>query len=904
MPIIKFQDAWEMYRIKFIIEGKASWQNFWALRGVSFSMEKGETLGIIGENGAGKSTVLKLIAGMLNPDRGQVNVSGRVAGLLELGAGFQPELTGRENIFLQSELFGLSREEIDKGHRKIVDFAEIGKFIDAPVKCYSQGMFVRLAFAIAIHMDPDIFLIDDTLSVGDEYFQKKCIKEIFKLKESGKTVVIVTHDLALLQKLCKRAIFLKNGMMVSDGNASKTTSFYSQALGSPKGSAIIRKKDLSLVFNNGRVLLNWKGNQITAPSGIYTAFGLSGRWYNSSQAEWELRDTAGMLMATGKFPHLGLTQIWSLRVSDDNEISWDMEIEPEKEAPLPEVYFNAFLDKGYNKWVLDQDAGDFPDIKEEDKSWMPVFSKNGTAVCIGVYQQDSASGELPVLLFENPPLKYPVQGSISNSDYFNPGRILQFKAVPLIAAVPDQTGRISCFSGKIIVGIGDINGHISRMQNESAISNGRLKLAFDKGRIRLFFDNIPLTKAEHMHSAFFAQQRWHSSDSGRWKLEKESESKMTARGSWDNFGIRQIWQINICDDSSFTWDVDLEVDRDTAIQQQRLRCFFPGDFKLFFSEFASGEFSDKFTDREVDLLQRCVWLGPAELSDRAGKLPRVSLFFSEKLDNFVKVFNSDFYSKARLLHVEKVEPEENMVFSPGRHECFKARFVFGKNNTVRADIFDNTIENKDIKLVFDKGSGRFYKNGSELTKNIALYTSIRSQKRWHDSFSAAIWKVVYNDGKKLRIFGRWLDLPLSQEWEILLRDNGIFSWQVVLGVEKEITLDCLQANIMSSERFSRWIGGREEGAFPEFSGETDDSWDCLWRGKEDDRVIGLREDPARNLPGLSLRLQESNPQWRLKIMNSDIYHRGRILQYASSSKINFLPGKYPYFSGILAIQDT
>jgi len=460
-----------------------------------------------------------------------------------------------------------------------------------------------------------------------------------------------------------------------------------------------------------------------------------------------------------------------------------------------------------------------------------------------------------------------------------------------------------CFSGKIIVGMEDINSHISRIQNESAVSNGRLKLEFDKGRLSVFFDKVALTKDDHMYSAFFTKQRWYSPDSGRWTMEKESEKKMTVRGNWDGLGIRQIWRINICDDSSFTWDVDLEVDQETAIPQQRLRCFFSEGFKLFSSEFISEKFNDTFTDREVDLLQRCAWKAPVTLSEPEAKLPRVSLFFSEGLGNFVKVFNSDFYSRARLLHLEKVQPELNALFSPGRHECFKARFSFDKNKAPDPDILDNAIRDKDIKLLFDKGSARVYKNGKELTKNIALYTSMRSKGRWHDSSSSALWKIISNDGRSIRAFGKWLDLPLSQEWEIVIRDKGLFAWEVVLGVEKEIALDRLQANIMSSERFSQWLGGKEEGLFPEFRGAIDDSWDCLWQGRKDDRVIGLKEDPEHNLPGISLAVRELNPQWNLKIVNSDIYHRARILQCSSSAKTNFLPGKYPYFSGILEIRD-
>ena len=166
MEQIVFNDLWGMYRIKFVVDRKPTWENFWALKGLTFKINQGEAVGIIGENGAGKSTVLKMIAGMLKPDRGHVKVLGKISGLLELGAGFQTELTGSENIYLIAGLFGSSPSQIESIYDDIVSFADIGKFINAPVKCYSQGMFVRLAFAIAINMDSDILLIDDTL-VGD-----------------------------------------------------------------------------------------------------------------------------------------------------------------------------------------------------------------------------------------------------------------------------------------------------------------------------------------------------------------------------------------------------------------------------------------------------------------------------------------------------------------------------------------------------------------------------------------------------------------------------------------------------------------------------------------------------------------------------------------------------------------
>lgn len=902
MPIIKFKDVWEMYRIKFIIEGKASWENFWALQGINFSMEKGELLGIVGENGSGKSTILRLVAGMLKPDRGQIEVTGSVSGLLELGAGFQTELTGRENISLQCELFGLPVAQAKERFQQIIDFAEIGKFIDAPVKCYSQGMFVRLAFAIAVHMDSDIFLVDDTLAVGDEYFQKKCIKEIFKIKQKGKTVIIVTHDMAMLQKLCARTIFLKHGMLIKDEETSKVISFYSQTVGSPKGIAIIDKNKFNLVFNNGKLLLNWDGKLITPVSGAYTKFGVSDVWYNSSQAEWDVNESDGKLVAIGRFYHLAMAQIWRIEVSDNYEIKWDIEIESEKDIQLPEVYVNVTLADDYKKWFTDSEQGEFPVIRQEDKYWKPIPIRNNSSACIGVYPQDSPSGELPALLFEQSRLRYHGQAGILNSDYINPGRILQYKTIPS-GNLSSQVSRCICFSGKIIVDVPDINDYVSKAQKEFIISSGKLKLIFDNGRLSILFDNILLTKADHMYSAFFVKQRWFTSDSAFWVLEKETDSKLIARGNWANLGISQIWRINICDDYSFTWDVDMEVKQEIDIEQQRLRCFFSEGFKLFFSELISERFSDVFNDVDVDLLKRCVSLGDVGLQDPSGKLPVLALSFSAKLGNFIKVFNSDYYSKARLLHLEKVEPETNVIFSPGKYECFKTKFSLDKNKVTGIEDTDTIIEDKNIRFVFNKGSGKFFKNANELTKNIALYTSMRSSGRWYDSSSSARWKIVYKDNQKIKVIGKWLDLPLFQEWEVIVKDVGLFEWKVSLGIEKELELDRLQANIMFSERFSQWMAGKEKGYFPAFRDDIDDDWDCLWCGKDDDRLISLKDNLVDNLPEVSLFLQESNPEWHLKIINSDRYHRGRVLQYSSSLKTKFLPGKYPYFFGILTIKN-
>jgi lipopolysaccharide transport system ATP-binding protein len=199
---------------------------FWAVNDVSFEIRRGETLGIIGPNGAGKTTLLKMLSGIFWPDKGKITVRGRVGALIEVGAGFHPLLTGRENIYINAAILGMSKQEVDEKFDEIVEFSEIGDFIDTPVKFYSSGMFVRLGFAIAVHCEPDILLVDEVLAVGDVGFQAKCFNKIGELKNKGTAIIYVTHNMHQLSTFTKRAILFHRGIMSIDDDVNKAISEY------------------------------------------------------------------------------------------------------------------------------------------------------------------------------------------------------------------------------------------------------------------------------------------------------------------------------------------------------------------------------------------------------------------------------------------------------------------------------------------------------------------------------------------------------------------------------------------------------------------------------------------------------------------------------------------------------
>lgn len=238
--MIEIQDLTKVYKMydkpidrlkeSLSITHKQYSKDFYALNNVSFEVQKGECIGIIGTNGSGKSTLLKIITGVLNPTFGRVSVNGKISALLELGAGFNPEYTGLENIYLNGTMMGYTREEVEKKIDDILQFADIGDFVYQPVKTYSSGMFVRLAFAVAINVNPDILIVDEALSVGDYKFQSKCYRKFEEFREQGKTILLVTHDVDTIKKFCSRALWIEKGHLKMDGGTKDVTAQYIKSL--------------------------------------------------------------------------------------------------------------------------------------------------------------------------------------------------------------------------------------------------------------------------------------------------------------------------------------------------------------------------------------------------------------------------------------------------------------------------------------------------------------------------------------------------------------------------------------------------------------------------------------------------------------------------------------------------
>jgi len=395
-----------------------------ALKDISFSVEKGEILGIIGKNSSGKSTLLKILSQITSPTEGSVTVKGKVVSLLDLGTGFHYELTGQENIYLNALLLGFTKKEIDEKIKDIIYFSELERFMDLPLKTYSSGMLLRLGFSVAAHASFDVLLIDEVITVGDEFFQKKCLDKIISFKESKKTVILVSHGLSKVCDLCDRVILLENGRISKVGKPQDIVDIYRKVDSESQPKYEISNKDTSFTFDNGKILIRYKNIDITADSGFNIFLQLKDSAYDSSLAYWDLEKLSDKhLVAKGQIYSLGMTQTWRIKMIDEDKINIKIEISTDKPLEIEDASTQIMLNSQYTRWFTESEEGSFPPILKKHKRWYTLLGWNLQRKFIGV----DSNGLIPSLVFEQDDNKDLAYVQIFNSDFSHNYRLLQFK---------------------------------------------------------------------------------------------------------------------------------------------------------------------------------------------------------------------------------------------------------------------------------------------------------------------------------------------------------------------------------------------------------------------------------------------------------------------------------------------
>lgn len=888
---IEFKNVWEGYRLKFVVARRARWQNFWAVRNISFCVERGEAVGIIGENGAGKTTVLKLIAGLLKPDRGEISVNGRVCGLLDIMAGLQPELTGMENILFNAGMFGLTKEDIKVRLDDIVEFAGIGKFIYAPLKCYSQGMLVRLAFSTAVHADPDILLIDDTFSVADEDFQGRSLKKIYQLKDEGKTIVFVTHNMGLAASFARRGIFVREGRVLHDGLMQGAIAYYMETFGKQEGVGILEEGPLRVVFNNGRITLNYSGVSVTKGMGIYSTFrGISNAW-ESTQLRWRIiHKDESSLVAQGRSLLTSVTQTWRLKIEDANRLKFEVEFNSEKNnKDMNEHHIDFMLSDSYGHWKTAFHDGVFSRILAQDMQRFDVTKDSLEGQTVGLFSV-SEENDLPKITIKNFE-KRGMRARILNSDYQFLSRIISWQGLKIEPYYSFEIGFGSEHFAKVF----------ELEQKESTIEGSGLKVMIQGKRLRIFYNGKEATVPGGVFSSINIEGGWLDAKDADWQIGRDSGG-LFVKIDYLRIPITEEWRISIKGDS-VAIAASLKVPSDMRLKFYRLVFILPAEYNRWFDSSGWGDCPDLFYGHGwVDCLQRSVCGDCLSLnSSLAGNEDAVVFNFdSGSLENFAKLYNASVPFKGRVVEIFKSFSEDGeRLNDQGPSAQIKCLISFGKKALqVLSDRAPVELTCRDLRLRLNSGRISIWRNNIELTKHLGLYIAFLNKGRWHDSAGAS-WKTESADGCNLEATCDFEFLPLSALWKFRIEDNAIFC-NVDLIVNKSFSVERQQLNLMLKEKYQEWIcGSGKKGKFPQFSGGLDSDWSCVYAAQENEEKVGVMEADGgmSSLPQISLKGGLTGKSSTLCILNSDVYFRSRVLQCLNMAPENFSPGTYKFFSG-------
>ncbi|HEX67908.1 MAG TPA: ABC transporter ATP-binding protein [bacterium] len=729
--IVSLKDVVVTYLTPFLYPGKKRiWKTVKALEIDSFEVEKGESVCILGDNGAGKSTLLKVIAGIIQPDRGRVKVEGKVRTLFEVGAGFQPESTGLENIFLQGSLFGFSREEIREKISEIERFASLGDYLYAPLKTYSEGMFIRLAFSIAVHTEPDIFLVDDILSVGDIHFQKKCVDKLIEMKEKGITLILVTHSPALAERLCSRAIWLDKGKIISDGEVGEIVKTYVTLSGKEKEREVIERGDLKLVFNQGRVFLFWKDKLLTSLTGGYTTFMKKKEIHVSYHQEWEVeRKSDSEIIARGKFFAFPVIQEWKISFLNDYEWLWRIKNFVQRKVEVESFQVGMVWQGNYSKIERPIEIY-FPSIRSEEwkeieqikDSFPPIFLKS---------LQDLPSWEIAVYQ------------PVDRIRLFSEGENGEGKAI---------------FWEKREAGDLNLKFRIPEIEKSEA------KIVVPKEYISIQWEGKELTGKGGFSAGFAINGKEYLVD--LFKREEyvwEEDGKVRFSLKRFPFWIEFSWEKK---EGEILWWFFLNNLRPIEISKPRIILNLSPVYSNWFTLEGKGEFSnapDSF------------WLSlPSLITPIIGvegkKVPSLLLrvIYPENLFGVVQ--------KEKDSRILQFFLPSSIKFLPGYHRLFEGVLYIGEKEKI-IEIRETERKRKREKkgffirkgrlsFVWEEGRGRIFFKEGEITGSWGLYWSIKRKGEWEESFKS-LWEVKEINEEMMVIEGKGLEFPYRKSKVIL-----------------------------------------------------------------------------------------------------------------------------------------
>lgn len=780
-----------------------------ALRDINFSVKKGEALGIIGENASGKTTILRLISSITFPSQGRVVVKGRVAGLLDLGAGFHPELTGRENIYLNAALFGLRRYQIDTILDKIIEFSGLEQFIDAQVKTYSQGMLVRLGFSVAIHVEPEILLIDDTLAVGDEEFQRKCLNKIREYKEKGKTIIIVTHDLNTISHICERGLLLKSGCLLKDAPISNIILRYVEAVGDKKAVACIDLERLSLIFNQGRLILIWDGKPITKNFGGYISLLIFDKWVMSWDAEWRiLKNGKDYFEAEGIWHKIGAKVKFDIRLTNEQVLNWRVVLEIPTTTQAKKVAIGLMANEGYDHFLHEDYFEKFEIQQKDELRWHDSYRTDEEEAVLVL----SSSQNMPAVAVQFTQKQYKDFRLVQITDKNLNARVLLIQ-VMLPEHIDFAEYKVDCSADVKLLGKSEVKLLLERQIKARSIHAGVLAVQLRNKKFHLYYQDQELTKDRCLWFGFFYENHYRDLFDGQWEISKNTGNFFVLTSEFKSMGLRIELSLELKNDI-LNWELGLKENSQKFDGTLFAQVFLKEIYKYYFDIDEEKKFENAMEFNEEITLKKSenYFMGLTEGNNNSF-LP--ILVFEKGQKILLELQNASLDINARVVSfkAEKFKQISGM-FRFLNSEEKKQKFLIEYR---KKQLLDTILHQDNLSLDFRQDKIRVYWEDFEITAGDGLCSGVFFNGRWYES-NMNTKRLLKKNGKFFVEVRRRFP-PIDEEWEIELGVEEI-NWSVFLKPHEPIAKFYYKVGILLNPKFVQWINSYESGNFLELNNKT------------------------------------------------------------------------------------
>ncbi|MFH1094274.1 MAG: ABC transporter ATP-binding protein [Candidatus Omnitrophota bacterium] len=774
-----------------------------ALKDIELYIKKGEAVGIIGENGSGKTTLLRIISRITVPNDGELFVKGKVAGLLDLGSGFHSELTGKENIYLDAALYGMNRQEINAVYEKIVEFSGLGDFINAQVKTYSQGMLVRLGFAIAIHIDPDIFLIDDSLAVGDEEFQRKCLNKVLELKEQGKTIIVVSHDLDSISRICERGILLKSGRIVKDDSMHKVIMRYVEAVGDKNSIASIDKGRISVIFNSGKIILLWDGKPVTKNFGGYVSLQIIDKWIMSWQAKWQVINNSENSWETeGILARYQVRFIFKCTLNGESLLKFNARIESFGSSELKKTAFGFMISEKYGRFLKEDRIENIDVVQNSGGVWTDIYRTDEVNASLALICQES----LPVVKMNFMQNVFPSFSLLQNA-----GRDIDARIMLMQTSIPDNKKSVSHSEPLIIdyslrlelLEAKAWNDFIQERRLSGCIELDGLKLQIKQKCIRLFYKNTQLTKNKGLCFGFFYNQRFFDLFEGTWQIKRETSEKLEVFSEFKelNFSLLVVLQL---EQKQLKWQVLLQGD-DVFAEKGSLsvQANFTEQYDSYFDVAQERGFCAASEHAEKISFKNGEFMG---LSAAENAIPHIA--FESDMNSLLELQNASFDRTSRMIANSCLNKNSLsgriVLFEKGEQ---KSKFLAEKQKEYG---FNSICSEAGLRMEFEENKIYLYKDDLLITRGEGFNSGIFFNGRWNESKQLA--KKFAKEGQTLKVIIPRRLPEVNEIWTIFFEDERL-CWRVELELADSVADLVCKAGISLRDEFTQWTHSFNAGNF-------------------------------------------------------------------------------------------